>query len=154
MCASSTQLAYPAAPMDEAGSLPSFCIALPVYNEAAEIEHCIEGIARFLESVGTRTQIIAVDDGSCDGSYEILLRIRKRLPQLVVHRHEKNAGYGVTNRTLCELAAQHAFEYAIIMDADRTQDPRYIANFFPAMRQGVDFIKATRYRFGGRVIGV
>lgn len=135
-------------------ALPSFCIALPVYNEAAVIESCIDNIARFLDTVDARTGIIAVDDGSADDSFEVMRRMQDRLPQLVVHRHERNGGYGTANRTLCRLAADHRFDYALVMDADGTQDPRYIANFFPLMGEGVDFIKATRYRLGGSVDGV
>lgn len=134
--------------------LPSFCIALPVYNEATGIERCVENIARFLATVETRTGIITVDDGSRDDSYEILLRLQQRLPELIVHRHERNDGYGAANRTLCRLAAEHGFDYAIVMDADGTQDPSYIARFYAPMRQGIDFIKATRYRLGGGVDGV
>lgn len=135
-------------------ALPSFCIALPVFNEAAVIESCIEDIARFLDTIDVRTGLIAVDDGSRDDSFERMRRMQERLPQLIVHRHVQNGGYGAANRTLCRLANEHRFEYAIVMDADGTQEPRYIANFFPQMRQGVDFIKATRYRLGGGVDGV
>jgi glycosyltransferase involved in cell wall biosynthesis len=137
-----------------ADALPSFCIALPVYNEAAVVEHCIGRIAHFLSDVPTRTAIIAVDDGSKDDSYSVMLQLSQRLPKLIVHQHERNGGYGAANRTLCKLAAELGFEYAIVMDADGTQEPRFIANFFPLMRSGVDFIKATRYRLGGRVEGV
>ena len=149
----SAQLAEPTAAVSGA-PVPSFCIALPVYNEAAVIERCIERIAEFLEQVPTRTGIIAVDDGSKDDSYGIMVRLQKRLPTLIVHKHAANGGYGQANRTLCKLAAENGFEYAIVMDADGTQDPRYIANFFPQMSRGVDFIKATRYRLGGGVDGV
>jgi len=135
-------------------ALPSFCIALPVYNEAAVIANCIDNIARFLDTIDARTGIIAVDDGSADDSFEVMCRMQDRLPQLVVHRHERNGGYGTANRTLCRLAADHRYDYALVMDADGTQDPRYIANFLPLMLQGVDFIKATRYRLGGSVDGV
>ncbi len=137
-----------------ADALPNFCIGLPVYNEAPVIERCIENIARFLQEVPARTAVIAVDDGSRDDSYQVMLALRDRIPNLIVHQHARNGGYGEANRTLCRLAAEHGFEYAIVMDADGTQDPRFIANFFPPMRRGTDFIKATRYRLGGRVEGV
>lgn len=143
-----------AAASAQTGPLPSFCIALPVYNEAAGIESCIDGVASFLDSVQARTAIIAVDDGSSDGSFDLMQRMKERWPRLIVHRHEKNQGYGAANRTLCRLAGEHGFDYAIVMDADGTQHPRYIANFFPPMRAGVDFVKATRYRLGGGVSGV
>lgn len=135
-------------------ALPSFCVALPVYNEAAVIESCIDNIARFLDTIDARTGIIAVDDGSADDSYQIMRGMQDRLPQLIVHQHERNGGYGTANRTLCRLAADHRFDYALVMDADGTQDPRSIQNFVPLMCRGVDFIKATRYRLGGGVDGV
>jgi dolichol-phosphate mannosyltransferase len=137
-----------------ADALPSFCIGLPVYNEAPVIERCIENISRFLQEVPTQTAVIAVDDGSRDDSYQVMSALRDRIPNLIVHQHARNGGYGEANRTLCRLAAEHGFEYAIVMDADGTQDPRFIANFFPQMRRGIDFIKATRYRLGGGVDGV
>lgn len=141
-------------PERSVSTLPSFCVALPVYNEAAVIESCIDNIARFLDTLDARTGIVAVDDGSTDDSFEVMRRMQERLPQLIVHRHERNGGYGGANRTLCRLAVDHCFDYALVMDADGTQEPRYIANFFPLMREGTDFIKATRYRLGGGVAGV
>jgi dolichol-phosphate mannosyltransferase len=134
--------------------LPSFCIALPVYNEAAAIENCITNIAAFLKKVPTRTAIVAVDDGSRDDTWEILLRLQRDLPSLILDRHVQNAGYGAAQRTLCRLAAENKFEYALVMDADGTQAPHFIANFFEPMKRHVDFVKATRYDLTGSVEGV
>jgi dolichol-phosphate mannosyltransferase len=154
MHGTTTQLSSTLSVERATSAVPSFCIALPVYNEAAVIESCIDKIASFLDTVDTRTGIIAVDDGSADDSYGVMRRMQDRLPQLIVQRHERNGGYGTANRTLCRLASDHRFDYALVMDADGTQDPHYIENFFPLMRQGIDFIKATRYRLGGGVDGV
>ena len=134
--------------------LPSFCIALPVYNEAAGIENCITNIAAFLKTVPTRTAIIAVDDGSRDESCEIMLRLQRELPSLILERHAQNGGYGAAQRTLCRLAADNGFEYALVMDADGTQAPHFIANFFEPMKRHIDFVKATRYDKNGSVEGV
>ena len=144
----------PAALAAAVAEIPSFCVALPVYNESAVIDRCIENVARFLDTMDTRTGIIAVDDGSTDRSFEVMRAMQARIPRLIVHRQERNSGYGGANRTLCKLATEHRFDYAIVMDADGTQDPKYIAEFIPFMKQGVDFIKATRYRLGGGVDGV
>ena len=139
---------------EAAEKLPSFCIALPVYNEAAAIENCIINIAAFLKTVPTRTAIVAVDDGSRDGTWEILLRLQRNLPSLILHRHVQNGGYGAAQRSLCRLAAENNFEYALVMDADGTQAPHFISNFFEPMRRHVDFVKATRYAKNGSVEGV
>ena len=137
-----------------ADQLPSFCIALPVYNEAVGIENCITNIAAFLKTVPTRTAIVAVDDGSRDETWNILLRLQHELPSLILERHVQNGGYGEAQRTLCRLAFENGFEYALVMDADGTQAPHYIANFFEPMRRRIDFVKATRYDKNGSVEGV
>jgi dolichol-phosphate mannosyltransferase len=135
-------------------TLPSFCVVLPVYNEANGIEACIAGIAEFLAGVETQTGIVAVDDGSRDDSFAILTRLRARYPTLVVCQHEQNRGYGVANRTACRLVIELGFDYALVMDADGTQRPDYIERFFEPMRRGVDLVKATRYAQGGGIEGV
>lgn len=134
--------------------IPSFCIILPLYNEAAEVVRCVEGIAAFLDTVLARTAIVAVDDGSKDASFPLLQDLQGRIKNLIVERHLQNGGYGAANRTGCRVAAEHGFEYGLVMDADGTQDPRFIERFFEPMRQGTDFIKATRYALGGSVEGV
>lgn len=134
--------------------LPSFCIVLPVYNESECIEQCVRNIAGHLQGIDTRTGIVAVDDGSTDDSLQILLRLKNEIPDLIVHRHERNAGYGTANRTAAKIANEIGFNYALVMDADGTQGVEFIDRFLGPMEDGVDFIKATRYVKGGRVEGV
>ena len=125
-----------------------------MYNEHANAEKCVATIHRFLKSVPARTGIITVDDGSVDGTGQVLRDLTAIYPELIVEIHEKNRGYGGANRTGFARAEKEGFEYALVMDADLTQDPKYIASFVDAMRSGADFIKATRYSRGGGVEGV
>lgn len=134
--------------------IPSFCIVLPVYNEAACIESCVRNIANHLKGIQARTGIITVDDGSADGSLDILRRLEKEVDGLNVRVHERNGGYGAANRTGCKAALELGFDYALVMDADGTQAVEFIDRFIEPMSRGVDFIKATRYAKGGRVEGV
>lgn len=152
--ADASSVAASSHPAESAEKLPSFCIALPTYNEAAAIENCVTNISSFLSTVPTRTAIIAVDDGSSDRTWEILLQLQRKFPSLVLERHAQNGGYGAAQRTLCRLAAENGFEYALVMDADGTQAPHFIANFFEPMRRHIDLVKATRYDKGGAVKGV
>jgi glycosyltransferase involved in cell wall biosynthesis len=133
---------------------PTFCVVLPVFNEEAVIEQVVRSIAAVLETVPARTAIVAVDDGSTDESAKILKRLQAQMPLLVVANHVKNSGYGEANRTGFNLAVSEGFDYALVMDADGTQDPRFILDFFAAMKKGADVIKATRYSRGSRVEGV
>jgi dolichol-phosphate mannosyltransferase len=135
-------------------AIPSFCVVLPMYNEQPNAEKCVATLDQFLASVPARTGIIAVDDGSMDGTGRILRDLSAVYPELIVEVHEENRGYGGANRTGFARAAKEGFEYALVMDADLTQDPVYIHRFIEAMRGKPDFIKATRYARGGKVEGV
>ncbi|MDP1673740.1 MAG: glycosyltransferase [Burkholderiales bacterium] len=137
-----------------AGRIPSFCVVLPMYNEQANAEKCIGTISAFLGAIPARTGIVAVDDGSSDGTGQTLRELGNRFSGLYVEVHEKNCGYGGANRTGFLRAISEGFEYALVMDADLTQDPVYIHGFIDAMKTKADFIKATRYAKGGKVEGV
>jgi dolichol-phosphate mannosyltransferase len=134
--------------------IPSFCVVLPMFNERPNVAPCIRRLTAFLQKVPARTAIIAVDDGSTDGTLVELRRVESEIPNLIVEVRPQNGGYGAANRTGFAAAMREGFEYAIVMDADGTQDPAYIEGFFPPMQAGKDFIKATRYASGGMVVGV
>lgn len=130
--------------MSDIEASPEFCVILPAYNEAECIEQCVRDIAEYLVRVKARTGIITIGDGSSDASYDILKRLQTSFPTLIVNRHEQNGGYGAANRSGCRLAAEHGFEYALVMDAGGTQAVEFIGAFPKPMRRRVDFIKATR----------
>src|SRR5438552_3823218 len=134
--------------------IPSFCVVLPMYNERPNAAPSIRRLTAFLDKVPTRTAIIAVDDGSTDGTLAELRRLESVIPNLIVEARPQNGGYGAANRTGFAATLRKGFEYAVVMDADGTQDPAYLEGFFAPMQAGIDFIKATRYRSGGRVVGV
>jgi len=125
-----------------------------MYNEQSNARTCIVGIDTVLASLDVDYGIIAVDDGSTDATLLELNRLAEETARLRIVRHERNAGYGAANRTAFAAAIAGGFGYAIVMDADGTQDPQFIRSFFPAMSAGVDFIKATRYCRDSRVEGV
>ncbi len=125
-----------------------------MYNEQANARACITTIYALLSSLDFGAAIIAVDDGSCDDTWSVLQDLAGTIPSLRLCRHDRNQGYGAANRTGFAAAIAGGFEYALVMDADGTQDPQFIRGFLPHMHRGVDFIKATRYARGSRVEGV
>jgi dolichol-phosphate mannosyltransferase len=144
-----------AAKKTEGGAaIPSFAVLLPMYNEADGVAACINNLSTFLTTVSARTAIIAVNDGSTDGTGRVLAELQDTIPCLFVETHERNRGYGAANRTGYVAACNASFDYVLVMDSDGTQNPDDIARFFSPMIQGVDLIKATRYAKGGKVIGV
>jgi glycosyltransferase involved in cell wall biosynthesis len=88
-------------------------ILMPVYDERATIEAAIDDALTAELPVSSR-QLVIVDDGSTDGTRE-LLESRKLPSEVTVVYHDRNRGKGAAVRT----ALQHATgEYAAILDAD------------------------------------
>lgn len=139
---------------ESATAFPSFAVILPMYNEEACAVACIKSISDFLQNVPAITGIIAVNDGSSDNTLMILDSLKESFPNLIVVDREKNGGYGAANRSGFRAAQIGGFEYILVMDADGTQDPKFINDFLVPMSKGVDFIKATRYSRYSSVVGV
>jgi len=131
-----------------------FCIILPVYNEETEIRNCVIKIHDFLDKHKSITSIIIVNDGSVDGTMIVLDSIVSSFQNIIIETHVVNKGYGEACRTGFKAALRESFDYALVMDADGTQDPKYITGFMEQMINSIDFIKATRYSKSGRVEGV
>lgn len=92
---------------------PAFSLVLPVYNEEEAIASTLDELQKILHSAGCEYEIVAVNDGSCDRTGEIL-RDRSDI-RLIEHR--RNRGYGAALKT----GIRHArYPLIVITDADGT----------------------------------
>ncbi len=120
---------------------PELSVVVPVYNEAGCLERLVAELGAALDVVGRPAEIVAVDDGSTDGSFERLAGLRAREPRLRVVRLARN--YGQT------AAMAAGFEYArgdvlVSLDADLQNDPRDIPLVLAALRDDVDVVNGWR----------
>ncbi|MEE2821852.1 MAG: glycosyltransferase family 2 protein [Acidobacteriota bacterium] len=132
----------------------SFCIVVPIYNEELGVERCIRVLCEALDKFPYRTSLIAVNDGSTDKTGTILNSLLSEYANLQVVSYVENIGYGGAVRKGIDRASEEGFCYALFMDSDLTNDPRYIGAFVEKMLDGVDVIKASRYVSGGEAQGV
>lgn len=133
---------------------PSFCVIIPMYNEEPGATECVAKVCRELETVPLRCNLLVVEDGSSDKTFEILDNLTATYGKLQVVRHIQNSGYGKALRTGVDWAVEKDYDYALFMDSDLTNDPGDIPLFVQEMRSGTDVIKGSRFSGSGRMEGV
>jgi len=72
----------------------SISVFFPAFNDAKILPYLIVKMYSILPIVTNEFEVIIVDDGSCDDTYEVASLLSRYFPSLKVIRHEKNKGYG------------------------------------------------------------
>ena len=104
-------------------TVPALSIVLPVYNEADSLGPLWQELLEVMPSLAESVEVVFVDDGSADGSAEILQRLVKEDPRVRLIRFEANAG--LTAAFYAGLQATRGLVVAT-MDSDLQSDPRDI----------------------------
>lgn len=98
-------------------------IIIPVYNAQPTISKCLESI---LKNSYENFEIVAINDGSADGSWEILESYRKKYPEKIRIYNQDNLGVAQTRNRGMEYSR---FEYIMFVDNDDWIDQDYIERF-------------------------
>lgn len=118
-------------------------IIMPVYNEANSLREIIKRV----QQVGLAWEIILVDDGSQDGTREILKEFDGK-ENIRVILHEKNQGKGAAVRTGLKAARGNVL---LIQDADLEYDPRDYPLLLKPIEEGIaDVVYGSRFLGGPR----
>lgn len=130
------------------GSAPLVSVVLPVYNAAKHVEQAVRSI---LEQTCRHFELIIINDGSCDGSLEILQRLRNADERIVLVSRENR---GLV-RTLNEGIAMARGDWIARMDADDIALPqRFERQLAWLEASGADLCGSWFKRFGGAEPGV
>jgi len=118
-------------------------VVMPIYNEQATLRRVIDRVI----SVGVDLELLCVDDGSSDGSREILAELEKQYPQMRVFLQPHNMGKGAALRRGIREASG---DYVIIQDADLEYDPNDYRRLLEPLETGqADVVYGSRFMGSG-----
>lgn len=117
----------------------SVSVVIPCYNEEGNIENCIKRVPK----LGSKTEIIVVDDGSKDLTFSIVKKLQKKYPNLKLISYSPNKGKGFAVRKGLDASEN---DILIILDADMAVVPEELPNFIKPLEEGrAEFTNGTRF---------
>jgi glycosyltransferase involved in cell wall biosynthesis len=118
-------------------------IVIPVYNEEENVEPLVGEITSVMCRAGKSYEIIIVDDGSRDRTFEVLGRLRRRTPALRGIRLKRN--FGQTAALAAGLSRARG-EFVALMDGDGQNDPADIPVMLAELQKGADLVCGWRFK--------
>ena len=117
-------------------------VVVPLKNEADTLAELYERVSSVMAGLGRRFEMVFVDDGSTDGSFDVLKELYVKHPDKVrVVRFRRNKGKAAALASGFELAEG---DIIITMDADLQDDPAEIPRFLEALAQGRDLVSGWK----------
>jgi glycosyltransferase involved in cell wall biosynthesis len=118
-------------------------VVIPVYNEEENVEPLVHEITSVLNAFGRPYEIIVVDDGSRDSTFERLAALRRCVCALRVVRLKRN--FGQTAALAAGLCHARG-EFVALMDGDAQNDPADIPAMIGELQRGADLVCGWRYQ--------
>jgi glycosyltransferase involved in cell wall biosynthesis len=118
-------------------------VVVPAYNEAAVLAELYRRVAAAAETWGEAWELIVVDDGSSDGTFDIAARIAAADARVKVLGFSRNFGH---QPAITAGLAYASGDIAAILDADLQDPPEQLRRFIDKCREGYDVVYAIRTR--------
>jgi len=136
-------------PNPSAGPLKLFSVVIPARNEEASLPATIEHLHLEFTLNQVPHEIVVVDDGSQDRTWEVLQQLQAKVPGL---RPVQNTGeHGFGRAVVCGLHHIRG-DAAVIMMADESDDARDAVRYWKLLNEGWDCVFGSRFIKGGGVI--
>ena len=124
-------------------------VIIPTYNEKENIEKIVKAIL----SIEDGFHILIVDDGSPDGTADIVKKLQTDFPEsLFLIERKGKLGLGTAYMTGFDWSIEHKYDYIFEMDADFSHNPMDLPKLYNVCREGADLAIGSRYCNGISVI--
>jgi glycosyltransferase involved in cell wall biosynthesis len=120
---------------------PRLSVIVPAYNEESRLGGTLDAIVAHLSDAGLSYELIVVDDGSTDGTADVVGRRPSACPQVRLLRNETNRGKGYSVRRGMQEARG---ELVLFADADNSTPIQQLETLLAAIDQGADIAIGSR----------
>ena len=124
-------------------------IVIPAHNEEGCICYTVEHLHLELRMHNVPHEIVAVDDGSTDSTWQKLADLRKHIPELKPVQNQAEHGFG---RAVAKGFDSMSGDAVVVMMADESDDCRDVVRYWDLLNQGWDAVFGSRFIKGGGVI--
>ena len=121
----------------------SVSVVVPVHDEADSIPELVRRVRAVLDERGLRWELVVVDDGSKDGTADLLRRLSTAEPALRAYRHPRRRGQTAALRSGMALARGRIL---VTLDGDLQNPPEEIPRLLDALEEGADIVSGWRRR--------
>jgi dolichol-phosphate mannosyltransferase len=125
-------------------------VVIPTYNEAENVEAMLAAVTGVFDVHGMDGHVLVVDDGSPDGTAELVSAVSARDPRVEVLRRTAKEGIGPAYRAGFRHALERGAALIMEMDCDFSHDPAAIPSLVAAAKDA-DLVLGSRYVPGGGV---
>ena len=116
-------------------------VVIPVYNEEGNIDRLYQELTAALENIGRDYEVVAINDGSSDGTYDMLNDVQAKDARWQIIHFRRN--FGQTAAMAAGFDAARG-EIVITIDADLQNDPRDIQSILDKFDEGYDIVSGWR----------
>lgn len=120
---------------------PTYSIVAPVYNEAGNVHPFYEAVCDAMDSTGEAWELLMVNDGSSDGSLELMLQLSTTDERVKVINFARNFGHQTAVTAGIDYASGKA---VILIDADLQDPPSVIPDLIAKWKEGYEVVYAVR----------
>ncbi len=120
-----------------ADALSGVSVVIPVYNGAPLVERLVREVTACLDATGEPYELLLIEDGSRDSSWDAILAAAAHRPQVKGFRLTRNFGQQIA---VSAGIAKASRQYVIVMDGDLQNPPSAIAEILGALRAGNELV--------------